>query len=170
MIDIPKWHEFMRPLLEVLKENGEMYRVDAIEAVVKKKGLTEEQLALVQESNGRSKAKCRVGWASSYLRVAGALSGPRRGYFALGPNAESLLNLGRPIKRADLTGFKEWLDHEANKAQQSNSSSESEETNDLEDDTPEDLIDRGIKRLRSQLIADLLEQVKGMRSYKKSRL
>ena len=74
----------MRPLLEVLKENGEMYRVDAIEAVVKKKGLTEEQLALVQESNGRSKAKCRVGWASSYLRVAGALSGPRRGYFDSG--------------------------------------------------------------------------------------
>ncbi len=152
----------MKPLLEVLKENGEMYRHDAIEAVVRKENLTGEQLALVQESNGRSKAKGRVGWASSYLRVAGALIGPRRGYFALGPNAEALLNLGRPIKKADLIGFQEWKNHQAHKAQQSNSSSESEETNDLEDDTPEDLIDRGIKRLRSQLIADLLEQVKGI--------
>ncbi len=162
MVDIPKWHEFMKPLLEVLKENGEMYRHDAIEAVVRKENLTGEQLALVQESNGRSKAKGRVGWASSYLRVAGALIGPRRGYFALGPNAEALLNLGRPIKKADLLGFQEWKNHQAHKAQQSNSNSESEETNDLEDDTPEDLIDRGIKRLRSQLIADLLEQVKGI--------
>ena len=93
MVDIPKWHQFMKPLLEVLKENGEMYRHDAIEAVVRKENLTGEQLALVQESNGKSKAKGRVGWASSYLRVAGALSGPRRGYFALGPNAETLLNL-----------------------------------------------------------------------------
>ena len=152
----------MKPLLEVLKENGEMSRQEAVEAVVQKVGLTPEQLAEVQVSDSKSKARARVGWASSYLRVAGALSGPRRGYFALGPNAETLLNLGRPIKRADLTGFKEWMEHEANKAQQSIANSESEETNDLEDDTPEDLIDRGIKRLRTQLISDLLEQVKGI--------
>ena len=162
MIDIPKWHEFMKPLLEVLKENGEMSRQEAVEAVVQKVGLTPEQLAEVQVSDSKSKARARVGWASSYLRVAGALSGPRRGYFALGPNAETLLNLGRPIKRADLTGFKEWMEHEENKAQQSIANSESEETNDLDDDTPEDLIDRGIKRLRTQLISDLLEQVKGI--------
>ena len=162
MIDIPKWHEFMKPLLEVLKENGEMSRQEAVEAVVQKVGLTPEQLAEVQVSDSKSKARARVGWASSYLRVAGALSGPRRGYFALGPNAETLLNLGRPIKRADLTGFKEWMEHEANKAQQSIANSESEETNDLDDDTPEDLIDRGIKSLRTQLITDLLEQVKGI--------
>ena len=152
----------MKPLLEVLKVNGEMSRQQAVEAVVQKVGLTPEQLAEVQVSDSKSKARARVGWASSYLRVAGALSGPRRGYFALGPNAETLLNLGRPIKRADLTGFKEWMEHEANKAQQSIANSESEETNDLEDDTPEDLIDRGIKRLRTQLISDLLEQVKGI--------
>ena len=35
----------MRPLLEVLKENGEMYRHDAIDAVVKKMNLTQDQLA-----------------------------------------------------------------------------------------------------------------------------
>jgi len=162
VIDIPKWHEFMKPLLEVLKVNGEMSRQEAVEAVVQKVGLTPEQLAEVQVSDSKSKARARVGWASSYLRVAGALSGPRRGYFALGPNAETLLNLGRPIKRADLTGFKEWMEHEENKAQQSIANSESEETNDLDDDTPEDLIDRGIKRLRTQLISDLLEQVKGI--------
>ena len=152
----------MKPLLEVLKVNGEMSRQEAVEAVVQKVGLTPEQLAEVQVSDSKSKARARVGWASSYLRVAGALSGPRRGYFALGPNAETLLNLARPIKRADLTGFKEWMEHEANKAQQSIANSESEETNDLDDDTPEDLIDRGIKRLRTQLISDLLEQVKGI--------
>ena len=78
MIDIPKWHEFMKPLLEVLKENGEMSRQEAVEAVVQKVGLTPEQLAEVQVSDSKSKARARVGWASSYLRVAGALSGPRR--------------------------------------------------------------------------------------------
>ena len=161
MIDIPKWHEFLKPLLEVLRDNGEMYRHDAIEAVVRKVGLSHEQLALSQASNGKSVARNRVGWASSYLRSAGALIGPKRGYFALGPNAQKLLDLGRPLKRADLTGFPEWKEHETRKAQQSVSGSDLDE-NDLDDDTPEDLIEKGIKRLSSQLVDDLLEQVKSI--------
>ena len=39
----------MLPLLEVLKERGELSRNDAIEAVVQRVGLTEEQMALNQE-------------------------------------------------------------------------------------------------------------------------
>ncbi len=49
MIDIPKWHQFMRPLLEVLKENGEMPRQEAIDAVVDKVGLSEEQLGVLMK-------------------------------------------------------------------------------------------------------------------------
>ena len=67
MIDIPKWHHFMKPLLEVLKENGEMPRQEAIDAVVDKVGLSEEQLSVLNEGNGKSKARGRVGWASSCL-------------------------------------------------------------------------------------------------------
>ena len=150
----------MRPLLEVLKENGEMYRHDAIDAVVQKVGLTEEQLAEKQISNGRSIAKGRVGWASSYLRVAGALVGPRRSYFALGPNAEKLLNLNRDLKESDLLGFQEYIDHQKNKAISIGKNNNDSEVDHIDDDTPQDLIDRGMKRLRSKLIEDLLEQIK----------
>ena len=97
MLEIPKFHEFMRPLLEVLRDQGGLARTDAIEAVVKRMGLSEEQVAVSQESNGNSLVRGRIGWASSYLRVAGALIGPQRGYFALGPNATALLALYRPI-------------------------------------------------------------------------
>ena len=44
--EIPKFHQFMRPLLEVLQEQGELARNDAIEAVVRKVGLSEEQMAV----------------------------------------------------------------------------------------------------------------------------
>ena len=102
MADLPKWHQFMLPLLEVLKEKGELSRNDAIESVVQRVGLTEEQMALSQESNGKSVARGRIGWASSYLRTAGALIGPKRGYFALGPNADALFELGRPLSHTHL--------------------------------------------------------------------
>jgi restriction system protein len=83
MPDIPKFHEFMRPLLEVLQEHGPMARSDAIDAVVRKMRLTDEQMAVTQESNGKSLARGRIGWASSYLRVAGALIGPHVGTLPL---------------------------------------------------------------------------------------
>ena len=150
----------MKPLLEVLKETGEMPRQEAIDAVVDKVGLSEEQLSVLNEGNGKSKARGRVGWASSYLRVAGALDGPRRGYFALGKNAEKLLDLNRHITQADLKQIPEYLEHQKRKAERRLLINEDIENDDLNDDTPQDLIDRGIKRLRSQLIDDLLEQVK----------
>jgi restriction system protein len=75
MLEIPKFHQFMRPLLQVLQEHGEMSRNDAIEAVVKNMGLTDDQMCINQESNGKSIVRGRIGWASSYLRVAGALIG-----------------------------------------------------------------------------------------------
>lgn len=150
----------MKPLLEVLKEYGEMPRQEAIDAVVEKVGLSEEQLSVLNEGNGKSKARGRVGWASSYLRVAGALDGPRRGYFALGKNAERLLHLNRNLTQADLKQIPEYLEHQKRKAERRLLINEDIENDDLNDDTPQDLIDRGIKRLRSQLIDDLLEQVK----------
>jgi len=52
--DLPKWHQFMLPLLEVLKERGELSRNDAIDEVVRKVVLSDEQLAISQESNGKS--------------------------------------------------------------------------------------------------------------------
>ena len=152
----------MRPLLEVLRENGEMYRHDAIDAVVKKMNLTQDQLAEKQISNGRSIAKGRVGWASSYLRVAGALIGPRRSYFALGPNAEKLLSLNRQLTENDLLVFKEYQDHQERKIINRGKNNEVAEVDQINDDTPQDLIDRGIKRIREQLIDELLDHIKNI--------
>ncbi len=162
MIEIPKWHQFMRPLLEVLQERGELSRNDATEVVVQKVGLSDEQLAISQESNGKSIARGRIGWASSYLRTAGALVGPKRGYFALGPNATALLALDRPIKRADLTGFQEWQEYQA--AKQAKSQALPDTTSDIntDDSTPEDLIEAGVKQIKEQLVSDLLDQMKEM--------
>jgi restriction system protein len=162
MPDIPKYHEYMRPLLEVLQERGELARGDAIEAVIQKMGITEEQMAVTQESNGKPIVRGRIGWASSYLRVAGALTGPKRGFFAIGPNAKTLLDLDRPIKCSDLTGFEEWKEYQASKQSKSQSPQEASSEINTEDSTPEDLIEAGVKLIKEQLVSDLLEQMRKM--------
>jgi len=56
-----------------------------------------------------------------------------------------LLDLGRPIKRSDLTGFVEWKEHQASKQSKSQSPQEFSTEINTEDSTPEDLIEAGVK-------------------------
>ncbi len=158
MAELPKFHEFMRPLLEVLVENGEMHRHDAVAATIEKVGLSEEQKSICHETNGKFIAQERVGWASSYLSQAGCLDRPKRGYMAPGKNAKSFLDLNRPIKVADVKSTNEWKALRAAKIQAGNN--EIESSNELEDETPQDLINKGVKILQSQLIDELLIQIK----------
>ena len=97
------------------------------------------------------------------MRVAGALIGPRRSYFALGPNAEKLLSLNRPLKESDLLVFKEYQDHQERKIINRGKNNDNDvEVDQINDDTPQDLIDKGIKRIREQLIDELLDQIKNI--------
>jgi restriction system protein len=68
VVELPKFHEFMTPLLQVLQEHGEMYRHDAIDAVIRKTSLSDEQVARVHETTGKSVARGRISWAASYLK------------------------------------------------------------------------------------------------------
>jgi restriction system protein len=128
----------------------------------KKMGISDEQMSITQESNGKPLVRGRIGWASSYLRVAGALVGPKRGFFALGPNANQLLDLARPIKRSDLTGFEEWKENHAAKQSKSQAQQEFSSEINTEDSTPEDLIEAGVRMIKEQLVADLLDQMRKM--------
>ncbi len=73
---VPKFHEFMIPLLEILKEHGELSRQESYDAVVERTGLTEEQVTGILHSNGNPVAFARISWAASYLKIANALVYP----------------------------------------------------------------------------------------------
>ena len=159
MVDLPKFHECMTPLLEVLRDHGELDRHTAADLAVRHMGLTPEQIALSHETTGKSVIKGRIGWASSALISCGALIRPKRAHWALGPNAEKLLALGRTAKMADIREFEEYKQHQLRKLEASSGVSNDDDL-DSADSTPEDLIERGINALKSSLIQDLLENLK----------
>ena len=79
----------------------------------------------------------------------------------LGPNADDFLSIGRLLTVADIKKTKEWQTiHNARQASRNEEIYDS--TNDQENDTPQDLIDKGIKRLNSQLIGDLIDNFKNI--------
>ena len=79
----------------------------------------------------------------------------------LGPNADEFLSLGRPLTVADIKKTKVWQTIH-NVRQTSKNEDIYDSTNDQENDTPQDLIDKGIKRLNSQLIGDLIDNFKNI--------
>ena len=161
MVEIPKFYYFLKALLEVLRDNGEMYGQDATDAVIKKMSISDELLEIKNESDGKSKVRDRVSWAGVYLKEVNALIRPKRGYVALGPTAESLLKLGRPITNKDLRSMPEWKEYQLKRASEIDKNIE-DDIDISDENTPQDLIEKGIKRLRSQLIVDLLENIKAI--------
>ena len=148
----------MRPLLEVLKEKGELTRQQAYTEVIAHTGMTAEQVAVPQSSNGQSIVKGRIGWASSYLSQANALLRPRRGLMAFSPNGQKLLDLNRSIKPSDLREIPEWKALEDARNNKSNRQTTSEELS-PEESSPDDLIEQGYSQLKSDLISELLENI-----------
>jgi restriction system protein len=148
----------MRPLLEVLKEKGELTRQQAYTEVIAHTGMTAEQVAVPQSSNGQSIVKGRIGWASSYLSQANALLRPRRGTMTFGPNGQKLLDLNRSIKPSDLREIPEWKALEDARNNKSNRQTTSEELS-PEESSPDDLIEQGYSQLKSDLISELLENI-----------
>ncbi|WP_419553988.1 restriction endonuclease [Candidatus Poriferisodalis sp.] len=83
-LDLPRYDEFMIPVLEALKELGGSARRDEIvSAVASRAELSDEQLDLRYETTGVSVAADRIGWALTYLKKIGAVDNSRRGVWAL---------------------------------------------------------------------------------------
>ena len=164
-VELPKFHECMTPVLEVLKQHGQLHRSDATDLVIERMGLSPEQIALIHESNGSSIIRGRIGWASWYLKTCVALHKPQRAHWALGPNADALLALGRKATVSDVKKFPEWQEYEQSKLE-STVEEIIDTAEDTKDFTPEDLIEKGFSALKNDLAAKLLETLKSVKPEK----
>ena len=162
MIDLPKFNEFFTPILQIVSETGEINAHEAVDLVIKKVGLNEEQLSLKQESNGRPLAKNRVHWACSYLYKAGGLTRPKRGFIDVGANTNQLLNLRRPVDLRDIRSTNEWKKYEEEKANRILIDTNNSANIYSGDETPEDLIDKGKSLLELNLIDELIDNMKSI--------
>jgi restriction system protein len=78
--DLPTYQGFMRPLLELLRDQKRPIRArEAYEQLADRLGLDESARAQMLPSGKQHTYKNRIGWASTYLRFAGLVHSPSRG-------------------------------------------------------------------------------------------
>lgn len=75
---IPKFHEIMLPLLQLLADGHQHSYKDLVEALAKNFQLTSEERTKLLGSGTQSVFDNRVGWAGTYLKKAGLLDSPQR--------------------------------------------------------------------------------------------
>src|SRR5699024_6123638 len=104
---IPKWHEFMAPILRVMADGQTRDRSQIGELAAAEVDLSDEERQ-VTLTTGQPTYANRVGWAISHLAIAGALERPTRGKYVIDDAGRTLLDSRPAVTQADVeavTGY-----------------------------------------------------------------
>ena len=155
---IPDFQTLMLPLLKLCADGAEHSKQDAVPALAKEFGLSEEDLAELLPTGRQGKFDNRVGWAKGHLKQAGLLEITKRGFFRI-------TDLGRKIladspKKIDTKLLDQFDSYKAFRTGSGKKEIVTPVQEVIQESTPEELLEAGYKQLRAQLTFDLLQQVK----------
>lgn len=152
---IPKFNELFPYVLEELI-NGEELHIKEIKKRIKEKlELSEEEMNLLVPSGKVTYINDRIGWACSYLKMAGLLETPKRGIYVLSKLGNEYFNkYGFNI---ELSQVKNLIDKNKPEVIEIKS-----EPSTIEEETPEDQIHNAIINFNAQLADDILTEISNM--------
>ncbi|RMH34265.1 MAG: restriction endonuclease [Nitrospirae bacterium] len=155
---IPDYQTLMMPLLRLAADRREHQVREAVEHLADAFSLTKEERNEMLPSGTQPLFANRVGWARTYLKQAGLLETPRRGTFRITDRGLALLQ--EHPDRIDVKLLERYPEFLAfrNRRRVTNADASISEGETRE--TPEDTLAAAYRQLRTDLEADLLDQVK----------
>lgn len=155
---IPDYQTLMRPVLE-LAARGETKVSDAVEELSVAFDLTESERSELLPSGKQTKIANRVHWARTYLKQAGLLRSPKRGYFEITASGrEVLANSREQINSKFLQRFDEFQEFQK---RSSPASEPSLEAHPVENDTtPDEVLRSAHTKITAALADDLLDRLR----------
>lgn len=161
-MEIPKFFETFIPILDVLSDGQAINVNQLVEKVIGKfySSLPAELLNQKIDS-GSNLLGGRISWGKSYLKSAKMLEQPERGVVRITPKGLSVLKKGT-LSLQELKNDSDFVEREKMvKSRIKNSSEESL----VDDVTPEERVETGIRILESQVKINLLEKLVSINPY-----
>ncbi len=157
-LSVPDFQTWFLPLLKRVADGAEHKMTELYEQLAEDLGLTSEDRAELLDS-GSPIFENRIGWARTYLKKAGLLSAPKRGYIAITERGREVLsNPPAKLNVAFLRRYPEFVEFHTYKPDGTGGPTKGQP--DETSETPQDTLDRVHKMLNAQLAAELLERVK----------
>ncbi len=157
---IPAYEQLMLPLLRRLAA-GELHVRALSDALADDFALTaEERAAQLPSGRGVTLIHSRVGWAKTYLKQAGLVAQPRRGWVALTKSGEGVLTA--PPERLDaayLARFPEFAAFLERSRRAEDSGAAAAQPSAPAGASPEEQIASATQALRASVAAELLERL-----------
>lgn len=155
---VPDYQSLMLPLLKLAHDQQEHSLHDAIDFLADKFNLTQAEREELLPSGRQAAFNNRVGWARTYLKKAGLLESPKRGYFRITNRGLSVLKQNpSKINNKFLLQFPEFVAFQ--KPAEELTVPQNAQTDDGQ--TPEEEIESVYQQLRKELASELLDTIKG---------
>ena len=159
---IPTYQTIMLPILKLAADGEEHKFSQAVEELADEFNLSTEERNELLPSGSQAVFNNRVGWARSYLKQAGLLASPKRGFFTITQNGKELLDTNpEKIDISVLEQYPEFIEFKNRKKEKSGDEPQVnipiEQASTL---TPEDALASAYKQLRAALETEVLASVK----------
>lgn len=156
---IPDYRTVMLPLLN-LAADGEEHRLrDAVEVLADHFDLREDERKELLPSGSQATFDNRVGRARTYMKKAGLLESPRRGYFQITDQGlQALEQKPEMINVKFLEQYPEFLEFK-NKSNTKSATTEIDTAVPTEERTPLEMMEDAYVTIRRGLVGELIEQV-----------
>ncbi|HPR48354.1 MAG TPA: winged helix-turn-helix domain-containing protein [Spirochaetota bacterium] len=161
-MSIPDYQTIMKPLLEFLNSNSGPQRMqDVTEAMSLHFSLTEEEIEELLPSGQQSVIHNRVGWARTYLKKAGLLNDPKRGYVEISEKGKEVLSKNPP--EINVKFLNQFPDFQEFRKKRNKQIEESDDVSDYEnndtDIPPNEMVEKGIELINADLAEELLGKI-----------
>jgi restriction system protein len=163
---IPDYQTLMLPVLCAVADGQEYRFRNVVETLAAEYELTDEERNILLPSGTAPLFDNRVGWARTYLKQAGVVESRKRGYFNITERGKALLAQG-PVRidNSTLDQYPEFVAFRQKKTSEVQAAAMSVSTpgvtvSEVGEATPEESFAQAYQRLRTNLEAELLDQVK----------
>jgi restriction system protein len=156
---IPDYQSLMLPLLKLVSDRQEHKYRDLIEKLAIEFQVTDEERKELLASGNQAIFDNRVGWAKTYMKKAGLLDSPKRATFVI--TDTGLATLAKNPDRINakyLRQFPSFLEFQ-NASRNDTDTEEEVSTQEPNEQTPEENLDKAYQRIRKSLASELLNKV-----------
>lgn len=160
--EIPKFHETFIPILDVLS-SGAALHYNELRKQVRDKHYSHlpDELLTQKTKSGDILILNRVGWGKAYLKEANFITQPERALVQITDKGKAMLKKGS-LSLKQLKKDPDYINCQKNKDKNKPTKSTDQQ---LENSTPQDLIDQGFGVIEKDIKLDLLEKLKSIDPY-----
>lgn len=163
-MELPKYHETFIPILKVLKSHDSIQSRKLAEYVVQKyyaelpKDIKEKKT-----SSGTNILIDRIQWGKSYLKMAKFVRYPKRGFVEITEKGQHVLANGA-LTLKELQNDIDFVNYR-NSVQLKTESKDSFSSEEINEASPQDLIDSGFSSIEAEVKGEILEKLKEIDPY-----